>query len=273
MNENNYCLVTFLHKKKINSYEKICLKQINNKFKDIDKFVVTFNNEEIEKLIDKFFFKFKKIFFNRKYFKSTLTYNKLCSSIEFYEKFTDYKYILICHLDTYVNYNNINQYIKLDYSYIGAPSAYKSFFDKKKLTRVKLFCNGGFCLRKVDHFLMVLKSNKLKLPINKYIFYDFIKSRKNFTNFIKLFFQTLAQTSRSRGSYFAEKFYANEDVFWSYYAKFFYENFHIPNKSTCLNFAFDGNPSFFFQKNNNKIPMAFHGYYEYLEFLNNHQKF
>lgn len=157
-------------------------------------------------MIDKFFIKYKKIFFNKSFFKSTLTYNKLCSSIEFYKEFTDYKYILICHLDTYVNYNNINKYIKLDYSYIGAPSAYKSIFNKKKLTRVKLFCKGGFCLRKVSHFLTVLKSNKLKIPISKYIFYDFIKSRKNLFNFIKLIFKTFRQYSCPRGSYFAKNF-------------------------------------------------------------------
>ena len=267
MNKNNYCLVTFLHKNKINSYEKNCLKQINDKFKDIDKYVVTFNDKRIEELINICFRKFKKIFFNSSFFKSTLTHNKLVSSIEFYERFTDYKFILICHLDTYVKFNNIKEYINLDYSYIGAPSAYKSVFDKNKLTRVKLFCNGGFCLRKVDHFLMVLKSNKFNPIINKYILYDFIKSRKYFFNFIKLFLKMLAQPPHLRGSYFAKNFYANEDVFWSYYAKLFYKNFQIPNKSTCLSFAFDGNPDFYYKKNNFQLPLAFHGYHNYIKFL------
>jgi hypothetical protein len=268
MKKKKYCLVTFLHKKELNSYERICLSRMNLKFQNEDKYVISPQNKEIKKLIYKDFINFKNIIFDKSFFKSTLTYNKLCTSLEFYEKFKNYEYILICHLDTYVIYNDIENFIKYDYSYIGAPSAHKSIFNKKKLTKVKFFCNGGFCLRKVDDFLKVLNSNKINLHINSNIFFDIIKNRKYFYNYIKLVFYSFIRL-KLKGNNFAKDFFANEDVFWSYYAKFFYKKYKTPDKIMCLKFAFDGDPYFYYKNNKNKLPMAFHGHYNYKNFLKN----
>ena len=259
---NDYCIVTPFHKNKLDKYERMSLKSINKVFKEKKKFLVTFRENKLNLK------GFENKYFDKNFFKSIQTYNKLCFNLDFYKSFLEFKYILICHLDVIVlQKENINELINLNISYIGAPSGKKNIFDRtrKKLWGIRYFCNGGFSLRKTKDFLEVLNSNLVQNPFNYYTRYECLKS--GFLKYFYLLAKTLKQNNSNKAKYFTENFYLHEDSFWTYFAKIFYKDFKLPTLEQTNNFAFDGDPFFFYKKNNYKLPVALHGHFDYLNFL------
>ena len=260
--KHNYCIVTPFHKNKLNNYEKISIKSINKVFKKEKKFLVTFkeNNLNLKGFENRYFDKF--------FFQSIQTYNQLCFNLDFYNSFLEFEYILICHLDVIVLKKEfIEELINLNISYIGAPSGKKNIFDRsrKKLWGIRYFCNGGFSLRKTSDFIKVLNSNIIQSPFNYYTRYECLKS--GFLKYFLLLIKSMMQNKSKKAEYFTQNFYLHEDSFWTYFAKIFYKNFKLPTLQQTNNFAFDGDPYFFYKKNNNKLPVALHGHYDYLNFL------
>lgn len=255
------CIVTPFHKDNLSEYESISLKTIQFHFKEYDKFLVSFkeNNLKLQG--------FKKVNFSKYFFKNLGSYNKLCSSIDFYGKFSNYEYMLICHLDVIVLKNNLKYFTDLNLSYLGALTGTKNIFDRtrKLLWGTRYFCNGGFSLRKISDFISVLESNNMSFPFNYYTLYELTKSST--IKYLSLFFKTKYSKSKNLGEYFALNFYLHEDTFWSYFATIFYKNYKLPSKKICLEFCFEGDPNFFFKKNSRQLPLALHGHHNYLEFI------
>jgi len=256
------CIVIPFHKEELSDMEKISLKTIKTHFKNEVKFLVSFegNPLKIEGI--------NNIYFKKSFFENIKGYNLLCCTSEFYRKFIDFEYILICQLDVIVIKNCINKFINKKISYIGAPTAKKSPFDRsrKKLWSIKYFCNGGFSLRNVNLFIKVLESNTIKNPFKFYVIYECLKS--GFLKFFYLYLKTIFTNKKSKGEYFAKNLYVNEDTFWTYFAILFNKDFKLPLIKDSLSFCFDGNPNFFYKLNKNQLPMALHGNHNYLEFLN-----
>ena len=69
-------------------------------------------------------------------------------------------------------------------------------------------------------------------------------------NFLILYIKTFFHKKNKKGLYFSNNLYVHEDTFWSYFATLFHDNFKLPDKEDCLKFAFDGNPDFYYKKNN-----------------------
>ena len=136
MNKKKICIVTPFHKSKLTEYEKLSLKTIQRHFKNEKKFLVTFDENDIQ------IPNFQRQNFKKKYFDNLNGYNQLCSSIEFYKAFLEFDYMLICQLDVIVLKNNLNEFINENLSYIGAPTGKKSPFDRgrKKLWGRRFFC-------------------------------------------------------------------------------------------------------------------------------------
>lgn len=110
------------------------------------------------------FKEYKKEKFNRSYFESIQSYNRLMLSIDFYQRFMEYEYILIYQLDAFVFENKLNYFMNLDYDYIGAPWLYGIFYYVNKNNCIWNVGNGGLSLRKVKSFIKVLEEKK---PLQK----------------------------------------------------------------------------------------------------------
>jgi len=115
------------------------------------------------------------ISFDRRYFESVQTYNKLMLSASFYEAFSKYNHILISQLDSYIiNGSKLEEFLREDIDYIGAPWIYRiykitgieeyiPFYHKRSaMSIIKYFTakpylvgNGGLSLRKVETFRRV----------------------------------------------------------------------------------------------------------------------
>ena len=255
------CIVTPFHKSDLSDNEKLSLKTIQKHFKYEKKFLVTFHDNKID------FPNFERINFNKNFFENIQGYNNLCTSTKFYRTFLDFEYMLICQLDVIVLKNNLSEFMSRNISYIGAPTGKKSPFDRsrKKLWGRRYFCNGGFSLRKITDFISVLESSKVRYPFNYLTIYECLKS--GFFKYINLYLKTLFSKSIYKGEFFAKNLYIKEDSFWTYFAPLFYNKYSLPTIDQANSFCFDGNPNFFYKMNNYKLPMALHGPFDYLKFL------
>lgn len=117
--------------------------------------------------------------FKPDFFKSWEAYSELPVTREFYEAFTDYKYMLIYQTDAWVFRNELDYWIKKDYDYIGAP-----FFWPNLILLDKMVGNGGFCLRKIDSMIAYIDKYGYKLKESK--FYDDNFFARNFDDFLKI---------------------------------------------------------------------------------------
>lgn len=111
--------------------------------------------------------------FEQKYFKNVDGYTKLLLKQEFYQRFINYDYMLICQTDALLLQpaRKIYEFMKLPYDYFGAPwpggtISYQYSF--RGLSLVKRFMkqrvcyvgNGGFSLRNIERTIALLKEKK-----------------------------------------------------------------------------------------------------------------
>lgn len=144
------CIVVPVYKQYLNLFEKISLQQLlrilgNYPIYFVQPDTLEINYEELNG------YEYNICKFNEWYFQSTETYSELMLSPFFYEKFLDYKYILIYQLDCFVFFDRLSDFCDMDYDYIGAPQ-YHSW------TKNVVVGNGGLSLRKTKSVLGVVKS-------------------------------------------------------------------------------------------------------------------
>lgn len=101
--------------------------------------------------------------FDDSYFDSVQSYNSLLLNSIFWQKFSLYKYVLICQLDVFVFRDELSFFCSLDYDYIGAfwPNG---IMNRMRRNDILYVGNGGYSLRKVQTCLEIL--NKYNNEIN-----------------------------------------------------------------------------------------------------------
>lgn len=143
------CIVVPVYKQELNLFEKISLRQLLRILGNYPIYFVQPDSIEIyyEELNG---YQYNICKFNEWYFQSTETYSELMLSSFFYERFSDYKYMLIYQLDSFVFFDGLSDFCNMGYDYIGAPQ-YHSW------TKDIVVGNGGLSLRKIDSTLYVTK--------------------------------------------------------------------------------------------------------------------
>ncbi len=86
-------------------------------------------------------------YFPQVYFKNTITYSQLLLTEQFYDRFSEYEYILIHQLDVFVFKDRLKEFCQLGYDYIGAPAL--KYVPLWRFIDARVG-NGGFSLRKVE---------------------------------------------------------------------------------------------------------------------------
>lgn len=186
--------------------------------------------------------------FEDSYFDGLDGYNRLMLSTEFYERFLEYTYLLICQLDAYVFSDQLTEWCDKGYDYIGAPwipsAKYQNGFRKTELKIFqfisRLFSlygsrsnyyhtgNGGFSLRKTETLYRIAQSDQEK--INEFL---------------------------GKNSYH----YA-EDIYWSLRVNHLKKRLRIPDYKQSLPFAFENHPELLYRLNNNQLPFGAHAWYK-----------
>ena len=151
-------------------------------------------------------------------FADRMSYNRMLASESFYRVFARYEHILIYQLDSLVFSNQLEDWCRKDYDYVGAPwferwhrarSARNESIDDV-IDGFGTVGNGGFSLRKVDAALAVLTAAHHPL-------YD-----RHVQNVLA-------------GN-------LHEDIFWSFLAPQLLDRFRIPSPREALLFAFETEP-------------------------------
>jgi len=168
------------------------------------------------------------------YFKSIDGYNRLMLSREFYERFLEYRYILIHQLDAFVLSDQLSEWCSLGFDYIGAPwieANWKDDFSRSRYGVLRKLWgknnsyvgNGGFSLRNVKKSIAALNI--------------FSSMAANWTGF--------------------------EDLFWGLAMPAYNPFFRIPNEELALKFSFEANPRECFKRNNDTLPFGCHAWEKY----------
>jgi hypothetical protein len=177
-------------------------------------------------------------FFPSHFFQNIAGYNRLMLSEEFYSRFNSYKYILICQTDVFVFKDELDEWCKKDYDYVGAPWINKPLFLFQYVLAkmgfgyaIKMLFgnnlsnavgNGGFSLRKISTFLKVLQANQS-----------------------------------------ARKWTANEDFFWSFFAKIDGRRLYKPTATEAGLFCIELAPEKMMKRQNHVLPMGIHAWKRY----------
>lgn len=149
-------VVIISYKQNLSEFEKISLSQALRIFEDYDKFLVIPDTLEYAYKSDAL----KEIRLEDKWFKDIHAYNMLMTRCDFYERFSEYEYILIHQLDAFVFFDKLKYFCDMDYDYIGAPWIDGSFYYKDINHMIWHVGNGGLSLRKVSGFLEILQANQ-----------------------------------------------------------------------------------------------------------------
>lgn len=205
-------------------------------------------------------------YFDKEYFQSLNSYNKLLLSKGFYEEYQSFKYLLITQLDVYIFKDELAYWSQKDYDYIGAPwfDRFRSNHLHAKLTKVG---NGGFSLRKCRSYINAIDfakhNNKIISITNFWNKYEFFECHKfSFANIWK----------RLRGIENNLQYYMNsdlqEDVIWSLIVPEAIKSFKIAPVKEAIGFSFESDPTYLYELNNKKLPFGCHAWHknQYEEF-------
>lgn len=199
-------------------------------------------------------------YFPARFFDGIKGYNLLMLDKSFYKRFAKYEYLLIYQLDTWVFRDELDEWCNKGYDYIGAPWIEKSEKGEIKFAGVG---NGGFSLRRVQHFIDVLS---YKGPVKKAMQLNLGPTLKNkiYSVFYSLGYQNTI-------SYYKKDPTLYEDIFLSIFLANTKLRAKMPAPKEASFFAFEKHPSFLFSKNG-QLPFGCHAWrkYEYESFWKKH---
>ena len=198
--------------------------------------------------------------FAQRFFDGIKGYNLLMLDKHFYKRFAKYEYMLIYQLDAWVFRDKLKEWCNKGYDYIGAPWIEKDDRGDLQLTGVG---NGGFSLRRVQHFIDVLS---YKGPVRKASQLNLPPTLKN--KIYKFFYSFGYQNTIS---YYKKDPTLYEDIFLSIFLSNTKLRAKMPTPDEAAFFAFEKQPSFLYSKIG-KLPFGCHAWrkYEYDSFWNNY---
>ena len=207
--------------------------------------------------------------FEAYYFSGIPGYNALMMSKEFYQRFTQYDYMLIYQLDAFVFRDELDMWCNKGFDYIGAPWFFdcKSHEQGAELWKVG---NGGLSLRKIDTHIRILIR---KLPVmglctlwHKTRTFTPLKRLGSIISHLLGWHNTI--------DYFVRTYDDFEDFFWCEKIPLLEVDYKIPSAKEAVPFSFEKSPAYLYEMNNNTLPFGCHAWkkYEYESFWKNYIK-
>lgn len=202
--------------------------------------------------------------FSDKFFGSTKAYTKLILHPSFYEAFSEYRYILVYHLDALVFSDQLLEWCGADLDLIGAPwiKHPQAPFAGMPAFEGKVG-NGGFSLVNIESSLRVIYSPRYHLHPPSYweksygskpAHVKLFHLPKKYLKHLRIFNNARWEMARWNGS---------ADNFWTNRANHYYPEFKIASVETALRFAFECMPRYCFELTNHKLPFGCHAWARY----------
>jgi hypothetical protein len=237
--------------------EEISLRHLVHFLGKYDKYFVTAKSMQFERP------GFEVARFPDRFFGSKLAHARLQVTEEFYARFRSYKYILIYHLDALVFSDQLEQWCRSGFDYIGAPWLHCEDSPWVKRPRVG---NSGFTLMNIESTLNVMHSRQPTVDPDEY-WSEFCAANPGYRQWMNLprkylkrlrFFNGVKREMR-HWPYQTDGL-GNTDLFWSDRASKYWPDFKIPPVETGLKFAFEVAPRMCFQLNGNQLPFGCHAW-------------
>ena len=212
---------------------------------------------------------FRVLKFHRKFFGSAAAHNQLLMWPGFYRAFRDYEYILIYHLDSLVFSDQIMQWCRAGFDYIGAPWLPCPDTPWVKKARVG---NGGFALMKVENVLKVLDNRYRKEPASYWVdllmrnngslrplfrILSWMKPIFPKSRIINRPLEDLPKVERP------DIHGCPNDYFWSFDAPRYLPEFKLAPVDAGFRFAFEAAPRRCFELSNRQMPFGCHAWARY----------
>lgn len=224
---------------------------------------IDLNLENYIKLIEKLHKNVSILRFPDEYFDSVESYSQLMLNIDFYKSFNNYKYMLIYQLDAWVFSDNLREWCKSGFDYIGAPW-FEDYAMCNKNSKLLEYCgNGGFSLRNIQKTCTLLSKNyhavkKLLMIYKENRHKSFII---NIINYPLVILKWLFQRERFVPVWKITNL--NEDGIITDVARKIYADFKVAKAKEAIPFAFECNSDVLYEMNNKQLPFGCHAYKKY----------
>ena len=254
--KKDVCVIVPMHSRELNELETYSFHRIAEKYTTRDIFVVFPKHlEEYTNNLMSSHPNMKGIVFDDKYFGSVIAHMRFNLSLDFYETFTDYKYLLVCHVDVMVIKDDLDRWLDKGYDFIGAP-VFEGYTEDKTQKMKPKGANGGFSLRNIESCIKIISSNSL-----------FFSKLSSLWNMEKIWYWKLFRIWRDglihNYNVFNRWPRLNEDMYWSIVVPEKYDWYKVCPPLESLDFAFEAHPKLSFELNENKAPMAVHAWWRY----------
>jgi hypothetical protein len=196
--------------------------------------------------------------FPDRYFGSARAHGSLLLSPRFYRAFAGYEFILIHHLDAIVFSDQLAEWCRAGYDYIGAPWLISA--DTPHITQPKVG-NGGFSLRRVESFLRVLQSRRYFVDPDDYWRQYAARTggMVRLLNTPRKYFKRLVSFNDIHWHIrWALRGDVHEDRFWAEYATHYDPDFRIAPVDVAMRFAFEAEPRQCFDRIGRRMPFGAH---------------
>lgn len=271
--KNDICIVIPIYKESLNEYE---IQSVNQCIKILSDYSIHFI---CPKGLNITFYsaKFPELnnyhFFDQNYFNDIGGYNRLMMSCDFYKKFKNYDFMLIYQTDCFVFRDELLDWVKKDYDYIGGVWFEGFVGDPYLGAKFWRAGNGGLSLRNIKTMIQLLSSKK---PLKS--FQQLIVEKRNLFkidafNGIKefLFLPLNLIGYKNNCQNYSKEFRHNEDVFFVHLHTV-YKVLKIPKVEDALLFSWDRCPDFLFD-NLDELPFACHAWYREDDYYERNKKF
>lgn len=199
--------------------------------------------------------------FSRSYFTGLVSYSKLMLSLEFYQCFAHYEYMLVCQLDVFVFTDQLAYFTGKGYDYIGAPW-FENYDAATTTSRITGVGNGGFSLRKVKSFLDVLYA--LELFGNRRPTWRVLgAAMRHWVDVLRVAKHEYDRRTRAYDAALPWDTPMYEDGYWGIMVEKFFPWFKVASVEDATAFAFEVNPSVLYALNKQRLPMATHAWEKY----------
>jgi hypothetical protein len=260
MTRNDVVVLIPVYKDKLSYYEQISVKQCARILSNYSIRLVTHNGVDLQETVNLFEEETKEIqieTFAKNYFQDISGYNRLLMSTEFFERFLEYEYLLIHQIDCFVFKDELLEWCRKKYSYIGAPW-FEGYEYARSGSQIIGVGNGGLSLRNVNSHRKVLKlypitGGPIRAIKNAYK----ENSLLSLTHIRNLPKKLVTKTKPT------DVWYSNEDAFWSYEAKRYFPWFRIPKWQEAARFSLEVHPSYLLMQNIDELPFGCHGWWKY----------
>lgn len=200
---------------------------------------------------------FSTIDFDAAYFKNVWGYNRLMLSEAFYNRFSEYEYILIHQLDAFVFKDELDYWCDQNFDYIGAPWLRAKPHSNKFSTYWHQFKNAWY-IRNNTNKDGSPRNEQLEDRVGNGGFS--LRRIAIFTECCVKFKPLIEKYQAAEGSWF------HEDIFWSIELNRKKRILKIPSTKMALHFAFETNPARALQLNHNELPFGCHAWDKDLDF-------